>query len=95
MAAPAATHSIGSTPISALRPKKLLEERTHDGHAGRSTDEHDAVDGRRCLAGVGKCLLHRAARPFDDWPHDPFEVRARQIKVEVAWLSTDRHQERQ
>jgi hypothetical protein len=65
------------------------------GHAGRSADQHDLVDLAGIDAGVGERLLHRAHRPLQQIVDELFELRARQLDLQVPRPAGVRGDERQ
>ena len=71
----------------------LAEELAHQlldlRHARRAADEHDLVDLLRVDAGVGQRLLHRRHRPLQQVVDELFELRARQLHLQVLRARSD------
>ena len=95
IAAPAATHSIGSTPISALRPQMSSKNvRTAGMRVGPPTNTMRSNVGG-LDAGVLQRLLDGSAAAFDHRPHQPLELGAREIHLEMARRAAGRRDVRQ
>ena len=94
IAAPAATHSIGSTPISALRPNRSSKKaRTTGMRVGPPTNTTRSTS-RGADARVVQGLLHRAAATLDHRAHQAFQFGAVEIQFEMARLAAGRRRDR-
>jgi hypothetical protein len=75
--------------------EELAHQLLHFRHAGRSADQHDLVDLAWTDTGVGERLLHRAHRALQQIVDELFELRARQLDLQVPRPAGVRGDERQ